>query len=40
MSAWDSGEEVEHVESFLKGGTSTALWNTVATYVDIEHVHE
>ena len=40
MRASDSGEEVEHGKRFLKGGTLTALWNTVVNYADTENMYE
>ena len=30
----DSGEEAEEGNCFLKGGTITALWNTIVSHVD------
>ena len=36
----DSGEEVEHGKSFLKGGSLTALWTSIFNYVDREQTHE
>ena len=32
----DSGEEVEDSSWFLKGGTLTALWNSIVNYVDAD----
>ena len=40
INASDSGEEVETGCCFLKGGTFTALWNTIANYVDREGMIE
>ena len=36
----DSGEKVETGSFFLKGGTFTALWSTIANYVDRECMFE
>ena len=36
----DSGEEVECINIFLKGGNFTALWNAVVTLTDEEIMYK
>ena len=40
LNSSDSGEEVENIIWFLKGGTATALWNIVANYDEVDGVYE
>ena len=40
LNTSDSGEEVEDRRWLLKGGTATALWNSIVIHVEVYCVHE